>query len=132
LIQLLLASAGDGWKNKGYKIAEGSVDSEGKVITNPDKVLIESKLNQTCHQFALTVATSAPDSRQSSNILSNIVGTFAAFSNAKSNSFKTHTPLFGKQNFIESIVHRDFTGTKPQYLSISEIASLWHMPYLQT
>src|SRR5690606_21519080 len=79
LIQLLVATSNDRWKRSGYKIAEGYTDSEGKNISNPDKPLIDTKLGQTCHRFALTIATSAPDINTANTALNNIVGSFAAF-----------------------------------------------------
>lgn len=129
VIQILLATTNDRWKNGGYSTAAGSKDKEGNLIANPDKAIIEQKLNQTCHRTAITIATSAPDSTQASAMMNNIVGSFAAFANAKYNYFGTHTPFMGLDKLIHSLPHRDFNKTNKQYLSISEIASLWHLPY---
>lgn len=129
LIQLLVAPTGDGWKRPGLKAAEGYIDSQGKHIANPDKTLIESKLHQTCHRFALTIAASSQDEAQTRHILSNLYGSFATFAYAKSNSLSTHKPFLGTNQLLNSLPYRDFTGTKKQYLSVAELASLWHLPY---
>lgn len=129
LIQLLVASTGDGWKKSGFNLAAGHTDSEGKHTPNPDRDLIETKLNQICHRFALTIATSAPEISQAHSIMNNIYGSFAAFTNAKSNSLATHKPWLRQKDFINSLPYRDFSGTKKQYLSIQELSSIWHLPY---
>lgn len=129
VIQLLLSTPSDRWKNKGFALAEGYTDKEGKHVANPDKELITSKLNQTCHRYALTIATSAPESSQAMAVFKNIQGSYSAFNNAKSNSFTAHKPFMALDKLVHSLPHRNFKATTKQYLSIKELASLWHMPY---
>ena len=131
VLQLLVATSGDGWKKKGYTLAAGYTDSEGKTISNPDKELIESKLNQTCHRFALTLAVTTPESSQTLAVMNQIAGSYSAYNYAKSNSFSTQKPFIGLDKLGQSLPERNFKVTPTQYLSIKELASLWHLPYIQ-
>lgn len=128
LIQILVTPTGDSWKRKGYNIAAGSTDSEGKVTPNPYKTQIETKLAQICHRVAIKIATSTPDKTQSHNLLTAVAKTFASIASAEGNSLRTASPLFGTKRLISSLQFRDFTATSKQFLSVEELATLYHLP----
>lgn len=129
LIQILLAVESDSWKKAGFKLAEGYTDSEGKNITNPDKTIIETKLNQTCLRTGITIATSAPSKQEARDLLSQVTGSFAAITDAKSNSLVASKPLLGLKQLALSLPHRNYHKTVYQHLAASEIATIFHLPY---
>ena len=128
LIQILASTSSDSWKRQGHKLAEGRTDSEGKHIPNPHKTAIDTKLNQICHRVAIKIVAAGPDQTTSSALLQHLGQTFAALSNAEGNSFKLKTPLINRSRLTTSTRDRTFKYTSKQYLSVAELATLWHLP----
>jgi hypothetical protein len=108
VVQILVASVSDSWKNAGHKLAAGRVDSEGKVIQNPYKELIETKLALICHRFAVKIAATAPTKVEAEAVLSHLAGTFGTYAHPKSNSFSMTRPLLGSAKLVQSIHERNF------------------------
>ncbi len=128
LIQILVRPESDSWKNHGYKVAAGSTDSEGHTTPNPFKTQIETKLALICHRAAIKIAVSTPNSTASNHLLTSFTKSFAAIASAEGNQLKPHTPLFSKNSLKNSLQYRDFSHTTKQYLSVEELATLYHLP----
>lgn len=131
LIQILVAPCNEKWKSKGYNLAAGTTDSEGKNTPHPFKTQIETKLAQISHQTAIKIATSTPDSLQSQNLLESIAKTFASISSAEGNKLTPHVPLLKGKQLTNSLQYREFTATSKQYFSVEELATIYHLPNQQ-
>ena len=128
IIQILVAGDSDKWKNGGYTKAAGKTDKEGKVTPHPEKDMIEDKLSRVCHRSIIKVATFADDINQANTIMTNLVGAFSTFTNARGNSLVTGKPTFGKLKLAKSIPFRNLEKTPKEHWSAQELASIFHMP----
>lgn len=129
MIQLLVAPTGDGWKAAGYKLAQGTTNAEGKTTPHPYQSLIEEKLAEVSHLTAITLAASASSKAEAQAVLAQLVGSFAPIADGKSNSLVASRPVFGQNALKASLPHRNFHKTTPQYFSVSELATMYHLPY---
>lgn len=130
VIQILAANTPDSWKKTGFTTAAGRIASDGTHIPNPQKPQIEAKLNQTCHRTAIKLFAAAADPTVAANLLSHLATSFSSLNHAQSNTLKLKKPLLKPSALTTSLPDRSFKGTKKQYLSVSELATIWHLPYL--
>lgn len=132
VIQVLVAPVKDGWKRRGYQIAAGSTDSEGKVTPHPYKDLIEHKLSLVGHRVAIKIAAFGNTQQEAKDILSNITGSFATITHAKSNFLSVKNPWFGQAGLANSFPYRTFEKTTKQHFSVEELATIFHLPFKTT
>jgi hypothetical protein len=131
LIQFLVLPASDSWKQSGYStIEKGIPQKDGTRREHPQKHLIEQKLAQTGLRVGIKIFASSASATRTKNWLSTISGSFGSVTNAQGNSLKLLTPLLGKNRLLRSIPFRTLEKTPKQYLTVDELATLWHLPNL--
>jgi len=129
LIQFLARPVSDSWKNTGLTtLNKGIPQKDGTKKEHPQKSIIETKLAQTGLRVGIKVFASSDSSLRSKNWLNTIAGSFGSVTNAQGNRLNLKTLLFGKKALLESVSARTLKKTPKQYLTVDELATLWHLP----
>jgi hypothetical protein len=129
LIQFIIQKAPKGWQRQ----AQGAADAGIKISETERKPLAgEALIRQKIQEEGLTVGIRLAASNQ--NLFKSLIGSFAVFARGDGNSltFKK-PPMFKKEKFVQAVLTRSSDFVSPsQILSVSEMASLWHLPGEQT
>ena len=132
LIQFRLRKVRDRWK-KSLKALTTSAPAgtaaenpQQTIANSPHKDVIQAKLAQSAFQVSVRLLTQAPTAARADQLAHSIVTAFTAYQ-SETNSFLFRKPYVFKQHLLDKILQR--TGRyAPQYFSIDEIATLWHLP----
>lgn len=131
LLQFVAAKARDRWKGEAQTLTQlGIKKSDGTYQAHPQKAEIEKKIIETSFQteIRMLVQSSTPDRAE---LLFKSVGqAFHSFDSAH-NRLEIKKPILGKRPLIKKIIQRRITKLPKQYLSLSELASLFHFPNKQ-
>jgi len=101
-----------------------------KLIPGQDEELrqVADKMSKVGFEVAIRIVTKALSSERSDQLLQNVIASFKQFSTANLNYFvKSDTKRTGTEIY-EDFVNRFLSAETPDILSISEIASLYHLP----
>jgi hypothetical protein len=133
LIQFLITPAPKNWQKNGESAIERGLpkvtEEPSEVKPHPQRDLIEKKISESGFRVGLKILTDAKSKTRSTQLLNNLAGSFGSFTIGEGNSLQLKTPSLRKANFLESISKRTLAGTpKAQYLNISELATLYHLP----
>jgi len=129
LVQLIIQKAPSGWQRQAQKVVETGIKvSETERRPLPGEALIRQKIQEE----GLKVGVRIMASNQS--LLKSLSGGFAIFTRGDGNGFIFQkASLIKKNKFKQAICQRSAEFTpKFQILTISETASLWHLPSAQT
>lgn len=130
LIQYHLRKVRDRWKNPGLSLTQqGIKTSEGTYSAHPHREAITKKLSQSAFQVIVRILIQAPEKIRAEQILQSLAASFNGLQ-SETNSFILRKPFFRKQNFVQQILNRN-SRWRRQYLSIEEMATLFHMPNKQ-
>jgi len=130
LIQLQLRKGRETWKNVGHQVVAGGVTTPGTpAVNHPHKEKISQKLNLTAFEARIFIVAQAPTMTRVDQILQSLVAAYASFQ-SQANSLILHRPFLRKAAFLNKILTRSQRFHK-QYLSVDEVATLWHMPNKQ-
>ena len=124
LVQILIANPG-AWQERARRFIEkGKEVEEDRMITHPDKSIIEEKISKPGFKTSLRIAAS------SDNLLSSLIGAFGAFVRGDGNALTFKKPkLWQKKKFLTAIQERSFVyHPRLQFLNTEELATLWHLP----
>lgn len=127
LFQLILAGAGESWRNRANAYAmNGIKQSDGTIKEVPGKALILPKIAQNGFWTAMRVVSNRVDN------LSALASAFGSLGRGDGNSLKLSRPwIWQKARFKEAIFRRSMAGTpSSQVLTVPELATIWHMPNL--
>lgn len=132
-VQIVVTPPYFAWQDLAVKNAGGQLYDEAsqKYVMNPQKMAIMRKAQfqggKTCVRL---VVGSSDKSLDPAPFLSNLAGTFGAFSLGEGNQFVFRRPLLFKKQFLERIKERkiSYFENKGQVLNAQELASLWHPP----
>lgn len=129
LVQLIIQKAPSGWQRQAQKTVEAGIKvSETERRPLPGEALIRQKIQEEGLKVGLRIMAS------NQNLLKSLAGSFAIFTRGDGNSLVFQkAPLIKKGKFKQAIYQRspEFTP-KFQILTVSETASLWHLPSAQT
>jgi hypothetical protein len=129
LVQLIIQKAPSGWQRQAQKTVEAGIKvSETERRPLPGEALIRQKIQEEGLKVGLRIMAS------NQNLLKSLAGSFAIFTRGDGNSLVFQkAPLIKKGKFRQAIYQRspEFTP-KFQILTVSETASLWHLPSAQT
>ena len=129
LVQLIIQKAPSGWQRQAQKTVEAGIKvSETERRPLPGEALIRQKIQEEGLKVGLRIMAS------NQNLLKSMAGSFAIFTRGDGNSLVFQkAPLIKKGKFKQAIYQRspEFTP-KFQILTVSETASLWHLPSAQT
>ncbi len=127
LIQLVLQKAKSGWQSSAQKaITKGIQISEEEKQSLPGESLIKQKIEEGGLKVGIRVAAS------SDSLLRSLVGGFAPLTRGDGNSLVFQKPSLFKKNKLKNIILAHQPGYLPRYqiFSVSELATIWHMPGL--
>ncbi len=130
VIQYVVRKAKKGWKNTGLSLAQqGIKQSDDTYQPHPHKEAIAQKLNQPSFQISIRIAVQTTNEQRNEQILESLTTAFSSI-HSQTNSFVFKKPMFGKDKLTEKIITRtpDF---KHQYVSLDELATLFHLPNQQ-
>jgi hypothetical protein len=128
VVQLLFRKTRERWKTQVNNGAR--TGAEGQPATPPlHHDLVAQKLTLPSFQFCLRLVTQAPTQERANQLLESLQTALAAFQ-SEANSLVAKTPIFRKQALITAVIARQ-PVVRNQYLSQSELATLFHLPYLQ-
>lgn len=123
--QIVLAPAPSGYQKTPKAIIDRGIPAgKDRTLPHPDKRLFEEKITEK--GFLVGLRLIAPDKQK----LYGMLGSFGVYTRSGGNSFMLKEPSFWqKKGFIKSIQTRSINFLpKYQYLNVSELASLWHLP----
>ncbi|HUS60004.1 MAG TPA: type IV secretion system DNA-binding domain-containing protein [Nevskiaceae bacterium] len=129
LIQFVLQKASSGWQTRARKAVERGIKiSEEERQPLPGEELIKQKIGESGLKTAIRIAAS------SKNLINALAGSFASFTRGDGNSLVFHKPnRLIKEKFKRAILNRQAVFTpRFQILAVSELASLWHLPGVNT
>jgi hypothetical protein len=126
LFQMIIAKAPKNWQAVGQRAVEVGIiiDKEGARKPLPGEALIKQKTAESGLKVGLRLAANSQPN------LNELAGSFAGFARGDGNSLRVKKPsVFGKKGLCQAIIDRSLkTVPRAQILSISELASLWHLP----
>jgi hypothetical protein len=133
LVQILVSPAPGNWQSKGISAIEKGVPviggEPGETKPHPQKDLIDKKVSETGFRTGIKVLTDANTKTRSQQLLKNLAGSLGSFTIGEGNSLSLKTPTLRKTQFLNSIYSRTLRKTpKGNYLNISELATLYHLP----
>ncbi len=136
LAQIHITPAPSSWRRKGESAVERGMpkvsretDDSTETKSHPQADLINRKLEEQGFRAGIKLLTDAESSHRSQDLLRNLAGSFGSFTIGEGNSFRLKTPSIGKKRFLTSIHSRTLSGApKANYLNISEVATLFHLP----
>jgi len=129
LLQLVIQKAPSGWQRQAQKTVETGIKispTERRPLTGES--LIRQKIQEEGLKLGLRIMAS------NQTLLKSLAGSFAVFTRGDGNGLVFQkAPFIKKGKFKQAIYQRspEFTP-KFQILTISETASLWHLPSAQT
>lgn len=127
LVQFQVRKAKEGWKSSAMSLVEhGIKQSDGTFSSHPNKAEIEQKISQQSLQVAIKILTQSHTDTQAKLLLQAVKQAFNTF-DSPHNSLMLKTPLIRKKNAIDKVLTRSVT-IPHQYFSLSEMATLFHLP----
>ncbi|OGM17873.1 hypothetical protein A2V56_05690 [Candidatus Woesebacteria bacterium RBG_19FT_COMBO_42_9] len=129
LVQIIIQKAPSGWQRQAQKTVEAGIKvSETERRPLPGEALIRQKIQEEGLRVGVRIMAS------NQNLLKSLSGGFAIFTRGDGNGFIFQkAPLIKKNKFKQAICQRSAEFTpKFQVLTVSETASLWHLPSIQT
>ncbi|MDQ3008452.1 MAG: type IV secretion system DNA-binding domain-containing protein [bacterium] len=124
VIQCSVADTGEGWKNAGYSLLQNQTAQ----TPSSYKGLIERKINQRGLRTVITVGAAAVTKERTELLLETISATFQAMTQSEGNSFVLKKPLLFRHGMLQQLMDRKFNILGNQYLSLDELATLYHLP----
>lgn len=133
LVQYLISPAPSNWQTKGVSATERGMPviggEPGETKPHPQKDLIDKKISETAFRTGIKIITDAETKTRAGQLLKNLTGSFGSFTVGEGNSLSLKTPVLRKKQFLNSILSRSLRHTaKGNYLNISELATLYHLP----
>ncbi|MFZ3138112.1 MAG: DUF87 domain-containing protein, partial [Thermodesulfovibrionales bacterium] len=129
LVQLVIQKAPSGWQRQAQKTVEAGIKiSQTERRPLPGESLIRQKIQEEGLKVGLRIMAS------NQSLLKSLAGGFAIFTRGDGNGLVFQkAPLIKKGKFKQAICQRSPAFIpKFQILTISETASLWHLPSVQT
>jgi len=125
LVQLVLAKAGSKWQSGAQKIIDQGIpinEEERKPL--PGEALIKQKIQEVGLKVGIRVAASSEQS------LKSLVGGFAPLARGDGNALKFQKPSLWQKGKLKKAILNHEPGFIPRFqiLTISELATLWHLP----
>ncbi len=134
LIQILITPANFSWRNKVVKAADNYiVDAETqKTGSHPHKSQMQRKVEHQGGKALIRILIGDETRDGVTTFMSNLSGTFGAYSAGDGNTLKLTKPSYFKKRLLDRTVTRT-TGPlerRFQILNAAELAGLWHPPGL--
>jgi len=132
-VQIIITPAYFPWQEAGVKNAGLQIYDENalRYVQNPQRQVIMRKATFQGGKAAVRLIVGSANAQiDPFPYLTNLAGTFGAFSLGEGNQFVFHRPLVFKDRFISRIKERriSFYECKNQILNAQELASMWHPP----
>ena len=124
LVQILIAAAGN-WQGYGRSLIEKGVQLDATHSKpHPFAKQIQDKIQMGGFRTAIRLVAS------SSQLLSNLTGSFGTYTSGEGNYLKFKKPsLLEKNKLLKSIIDRSFQfAPTNQILNLEELGSIWHLP----
>lgn len=105
-------------------IDQGSPQPDGRVLAHPDKRVIEDKIGEKGFRVGIRLLANT-------NVhLHGLAGAFGVYTRTGANHLTISSPSFWqRKKLLGAVTTRSMALVpKRQYLNVSEIASLWHLP----
>lgn len=131
VIQFIVRKARERWKSQGETYVQlGVKQSDGNYQAHPQRSEIEKKIVETGFQTEIRVLTQSVDSHRAEMLLQSVGQAFHAFDSA-SNRLELKKPLIAKYSLVKKILNRTAEKLPQQYFSLSEMATMFHLPNKQ-
>lgn len=135
VIQYVLGPRDQSFRKAGYSFMEKAKAAAAEKSSVDEMALtqIKTKVAEVSMKAGIRLFTHASTHARAHELLQQLAGSFGGFANAEGNFFKfTKGPTFSKKGFLLSIPTRQYKYVpKGQSLSMSELATLWHMPNIK-
>jgi len=129
LVQFILHRPSGGWQKTAQQAVERGIKiSETEKKALPGEALIRQKIQEEGLRAGIRIAAS------NESLLKSLIGSFAVFGRGDGNSLTFTKPgLFNKEKLKKALINHE-PGFTPRYqtFSVSELATLWHFPGLNT
>ena len=131
MVQVVVLPTGPGWRGSGARaISQGVIGPEGEKKAHPKAALIDKKITQNGFRVGIRLLGASSDEKSARQLVSSLAGSFGALTLGESNSLIFTKPRFWEQKkFLTSIIERSsrYVPSK-QYLTVDELASVFHLP----
>lgn len=133
-IQYLLLPVSSKWQSAGRHAADSkTTDSTGASSSNPYAHLITEKVSSAGFKVAIRLVSSAPTKERARELLSEIAGSFASFTNPSGNGLTLKRPMIWQKSRLLSVIKDRDKRFMPrnQFLNVHELATLFHFPNMK-
>jgi len=130
LIQFVVSDAWSLWKSsvRAQMASSKNPETETPTTPSPQKALIEKKLQSACLRTAIKILVNSSSPERSDLLLETIATAFNSISQSESNSLVLRKNYLFKNHFLETIKKRSFSRCQRAFLSMEELATLYHLP----
>lgn len=131
VVQIVLLPAGTRWQTSIQSMIEaGITDAAGRRRSLGNEHAIKEKILTSGLKTSIRLLVGAPTHARTHSLLTDLAGSFGVLSRGDGNSLHLKKPhFFFRKDHINMIIHRHPTHIpKFQYLSIEEIATIFHPP----
>lgn len=123
--QMVMTGAGEGWRKGAQRLVMGGVkQSDGTSVDIPGKSLVADKIVENSFWTSIRLAAN------SNEALNKMASAFGSLKRGDGNGLKLKKPwVWGASKARDGFFERTLHGApSTQVLSVSELATLWHMP----
>ena len=122
LIQYLLKKPRDSWRQKAKEQIKAGVES---------KELIQKKINSISLKTSIRIMVSSYSPLRAEVLLENLSSAFQAVANSESNSLELKKSKLWQKQVLQDARERRLSFRYQQFLSVEELASIYHLPNKQ-
>lgn len=133
-IQIAVAHGGDGWKQAGHRLLQSQSGTQLIPENNSaqplsgHRALIERKLSSQSLQCQIKLAVNSHSRERSLLITETLATAFQSITQSEGNSLQLARIHWRHQHFLHQLKHRQISPWQHQYLSLSELATIFHLP----
>lgn len=128
-IQFILNDDPDSWKRTGYRQLNPDSEATGQTQAHSQKQLIQKKLEERSLKTAIKIAVKSRSKGRSRLLLETIASSLRSISQSEGNELVLTRPRIFKKQFAKAMIKRHYWFSPTQHLSLSELATLYHLPH---
>ncbi len=131
LIQFQLRKDRERWKNHPWSLVhDGIKKADGTFSPHPQKSEIEAKITQTTLQTGIRILIQSQNQTQADQLMMSLTQSFQSVDSQHNRLTLKKPAFFNRKKFIKQTLERTWEPPK-QFLSLSELATLYHLPNVQ-
>jgi hypothetical protein len=127
-IQYVVGDDGEGWKRRGWGQIQNKSSDDSSANYHRQKSLIQEKLDHKALKVSVKVAVRSAAKERSELILETLAATYNSISKSEGNSLMLRKTYVFQSHFLKKMVKRQFGFFHKMHLSLTELATLYHLP----